>query len=104
MEFWKILKISEKTYDFVQKLMFRKNFFLIKNCSEKFRKIYILPRKEDKMQEIQFYKSNETLSHKYYQVPQELFVNSLYKNKLNSDSKILYEFLLDRLTLSQKNH
>ena len=50
------------------------------------------------------YKSNETLENKFYQIPQELFVNSLYKNKLNSDSKILYSFLLDRLTLSQKNH
>lgn len=56
------------------------------------------------MQEIQFYKSNETLSNRYYQIPQELFVSSLYKDKLNSDSKILYSFLLDRLTLSQKNH
>ena len=56
------------------------------------------------MQEIQFYKSNETLSNRYYQIPQELFVSSLYKDKLNSDSKILYGFLLDRLTLSQKNH
>ena len=27
-----------------------------------------------------------------------------YKNNLNSDSKILYAFLLDRLSLSQKNH
>ena len=50
------------------------------------------------------YKSNETLEHKYYQIPQELFINSKYKNKLNSDSKILYAFLLDRLSLSQKNH
>ena len=50
------------------------------------------------------YKSNETLEHKYYQTPQELFVNEKYKNKLNSDSKILYAFLLDRLSLSQKNH
>ena len=50
------------------------------------------------------YKSNETLEHKYYQIPQELFVNKKYKNKLNSDSKILYAFLLDRLSLSQKNH
>ena len=46
------------------------------------------------------YKSNETLEHKYYQIPQELFVNEKYKNKLNSDSKILYAFLLDRLSLS----
>lgn len=50
------------------------------------------------------YKSTETLEHKYYQIPQELFVNEKYKNKLNSDSKILYAFLLDRLSLSQKNH
>ena len=50
------------------------------------------------------YKSNETLEHKYYQIPQELFVNEKYKNKLNSDSNILYAFLLDRLSLSQKNH
>ena len=50
------------------------------------------------------YKSNDTLEHKYYQIPQELFVNEKYKNKLNSDSKILYAFLLDRLSLSQKNH
>ena len=50
------------------------------------------------------YKSNEALEHKYYQIPQELFVNEKYKNKLNSDSKILYAFLLDRLSLSQKNH
>lgn len=50
------------------------------------------------------YKSNETLENKFYQIPQELFVNSLYKNKLNSDSKILYAFLIDRLSLSQKNN
>ena len=50
------------------------------------------------------YKSNETLEHKYYQIPQELFVNEKYKNKLNSDSKILYAFLLDRLSLTKKNH
>ena len=50
------------------------------------------------------YKSNETLENKCYQIPQELFVNSLYKDKLNSDSKILYAFLIDRLSLSQKNN
>lgn len=50
------------------------------------------------------YKYNEILEHLYYQIPQELFVNSKYKYKLNSDSKILYAFLLDRLSLSQKNH
>lgn len=50
------------------------------------------------------YKINEILENKYYQIPQELFANEKYKDKLNSDSKILYAFLLDRLTLSQKNH
>ena len=56
------------------------------------------------MKEIDYYKNNEILENTYYQIPQELFVNSSYKEKLNSDSKILYAFLLDRLTLSQKNH
>lgn len=50
------------------------------------------------------YKINEILENKYYQIPQELFTNEKYKDNLNSDSKILYTFLLDRLTLSQKNH
>ena len=50
------------------------------------------------------YKSNETLENGYYQIPQELFDNSLYKDILNSDSKILYAFIIDRLTLSQKNN
>lgn len=50
------------------------------------------------------YKINEILENKYYQIPQELFENEIYKNKLGSDSKILYAFLLDRLTLSSKNN
>lgn len=54
------------------------------------------------MKEIDYYRNNEILENIYYQIPQELFVNSLYKEKLNSDSKILYAFLLDRLSLSQK--
>ena len=45
------------------------------------------------------YKSNETLENKFYQIPQELFVNSLYKDKLNSDSKILYSILIERIYL-----
>ena len=56
------------------------------------------------MKQIDYYKINEALSNKYYQIPQELFDNSLYKDNLNSDSKILYAFLLDRLSLSQKHH
>lgn len=56
------------------------------------------------MKEIDYYKNNEILENSYYQIPQELFINKLYKEKLNSGSKILYAFLLDRLSLSQKNH
>ena len=55
------------------------------------------------MNNIELYKANEVLENKYYQIPQELFFNERYKDKLNSDSKILYAFLLDRLTLSIKN-
>lgn len=56
------------------------------------------------MNEINYYKINEVLNHKYYQIPQELFENPLYKNTLNSDSKILYAFILDRLSLSIKSN
>lgn len=56
------------------------------------------------MQDFNYYKINEKLNHKYYQIPQELFVNPLYKNKLGSYSKLLYGFLLDRLSLSIKNN
>lgn len=50
------------------------------------------------------YKSNETLENRYYQIPQELFENSLYKYNLSLESKMLYSFILDRLSLSNKNH
>ena len=50
------------------------------------------------------YKVNECFEHLYYQIPMELFFNTKYKDKLNSDSKILYGFLLNRLTLSAKNN
>ena len=56
------------------------------------------------MQDFNFYKVNETSNHKYYQIPQELFISPLYKNALNSDSKLLYGFLLNRLSLSIKNN
>ena len=50
------------------------------------------------------YKANECFEHLYYQIPMELFFNTKYKDKLNSDSKILYGFLLNRLTLSARNN
>lgn len=56
------------------------------------------------MNDIQYYKINEVLEHRYYQIPQELCENPIYKYNLNSDSKLLYGFLLDRITLSQKHN
>lgn len=50
------------------------------------------------------YKANECFEYLYYQIPIELFFNKKYKDKLNLDSKILYGFLLNRLTLSAKNN
>ena len=50
------------------------------------------------------YKANECFEHLYYQIPMELFFNKNYKDKLSSNSKILYGFLLNRLTLSAKNN
>lgn len=48
------------------------------------------------------YKVNEYLENTFYQTPKELFINPYYK-KLNSDSKLLYSLLLDRLSVSMKN-
>ena len=51
------------------------------------------------------YKLDECFNLKHYlKIPKELFIHPLYKDKLSSDSILLYGFLLDRLTLSQKNH
>ena len=48
------------------------------------------------------YKINECFENIFYQIPKELFINPYYK-KLNSDSKLLYALLLDRLSVSMKN-
>ena len=53
--------------------------------------------------EFQPYKANECFENLYYKVPIELFLNPIYSLKLNSDSKLLYGFLLNRLDLSIKN-
>ena len=50
------------------------------------------------------YKVNEFLDDLYYQVPVELFINPIYKNALNSDSKLLYAFLRNRHQLSVRNN
>lgn len=54
--------------------------------------------------EFNSYKISESFTHSFYQVPQELFKNPLYKGKINSDAKLLYAFLLNRMNLSQKNN
>ena len=64
----------------------------------------ILSIRKDVRMEFIPYKTNECFERLYYQIPMELFFNTKYKDKLNSDSKILYGFLLNRLTLSAKNN
>ena len=63
----------------------------------------LIIRKDVEMEFIP-YKAHECFEHLYYQIPMELFFNKKYRDKLNSDSKILYGFLLNRLTLSAKNN
>ena len=48
------------------------------------------------------YTVDEEHSHRFYNLPKELFSNDLYSG-LNSDAKILYALLLDRKELSRKN-
>jgi len=48
------------------------------------------------------YLANEVYEHKYVKIPKELFINKKYAH-LNSDAKILYELLLDRMELSRRN-
>lgn len=50
------------------------------------------------------YTANEYLDDLYYQVPVELFINPIYTNALNSDSKLLYAFLRNRHQLSVRNN
>lgn len=48
------------------------------------------------------YLANEVYEHKYVKIPKELFINKKYAH-LNSDAKILYALLLDRMELSRRN-
>lgn len=49
------------------------------------------------------YTIDEEHSHRFYQVPKELFIDEYYR-EMNSDSKVLYSVLLDRKELSRKNN
>lgn len=48
------------------------------------------------------YTLDEENSHRFYQLPKELFINEKYKH-INSDAKLLYALLLDRKELSRSN-
>lgn len=50
------------------------------------------------------YKVNEINQNRFYQIPKELVENPNYNSKLNSDAKLLYALLLDRMELSRKNN
>ena len=41
-------------------------------------------------EKIEYYKINETLEHKYYQIPQELFTNPYYKDNLSLESVLKF--------------
>ena len=56
------------------------------------------------MDNFEYYKFDECFSTAFYMLPQELFKIDYYNNFLNSDSKILYSLLLNRFSLSRKNH
>nr|WP_278335233.1 replication initiator protein A [Clostridium kluyveri] len=53
--------------------------------------------------EMEKYKINEANQFKFFQIPKELFINRCYRCKLNSDTKLTYTLLLDRMHLSEKN-
>lgn len=55
------------------------------------------------MEEVEYFKINETLSYQFFQMPKELFKNPYYKSKLSLESKVTYTFLLDRLQISKMN-
>lgn len=61
---------------------------------------------EDKKEKLEFtpYRANEVLENYFYMVPIELFNSSLYKGKLNSDSILLYSFLLSLFRLSVEHN
>jgi len=48
------------------------------------------------------YTVDEENSHRFYQMPKELFISERYKD-LSSNAKVLYSVLLDRKELSRKN-
>lgn len=50
------------------------------------------------------YKAHECFDYLYYPIQMELFFNKKYKGKIKSAGKLLYEFLLNRLSLSAKNN
>lgn len=54
-------------------------------------------------EKLNLFKINETLTYKFYQMPKELFRNSLYRDRLSLEAKVTYTLLIDRLELSRIN-
>lgn len=54
--------------------------------------------------DMEFYKINDVCNYQYYPVPKELSSVKFYRDILNSDSKLLYGLMIDRLKLSQKSN
>ncbi len=50
------------------------------------------------------YKAHEYFAYLYYPIPMVLFFIKKYKGNIKSAGKLLYGFLLNRLSLSKKNN
>lgn len=60
--------------------------------------------KQPKNIQPELYTAAESNSSKFYMIPKELCENKCYRCKLNSDDKLVYSLLLDRMHLSKKNN
>lgn len=49
-------------------------------------------------------KANEVVQYQFYAIPKAFFTEEKYKKTLSLEAKIIYSFLLDRLSLSQINY
>ncbi len=50
-----------------------------------------------------YYKINDLNNNSFFKIPKTLMENDCYSGVLNSDAKIIYALLLDRMELSRKN-
>ncbi|MDD5847033.1 MAG: DUF6017 domain-containing protein [Lachnospiraceae bacterium] len=52
---------------------------------------------------LKYFTGNEADQFTFYRIPKQLFTNSYFRN-LSTDAKVLYGLMLDRISLSIKNH